>query len=615
MISHLKSLVACLLPSLLTLTAQAQQQPWHLYVEQPGTAPLLVDSFALPDGADLTIKKSLEGFELDASLGKTAGYWTFTAKIRSQQPGRECYLSLVRSYAEDSVPVTFNGPVAQSAIYRQSPHEPLDHGFHTLVVQPVPLIALKTPEGLEIAISNTPALYDNYTTQTYDLAKRSLALSSGDNALVWNGTAFEPNPDKSDRTALFRIEPHYFALAAGKEHRLEAIIVKAPADQVTNIRQLVNLAVSRHWSQGRITDLLGATFFSTAYMNLRVNETGRSRFWVVPSIDYANKQYSRDSFWISMVLPPEYSKSCFEHESRYDSKFIGAERQLFALIWAYRNSLSGATVDKQRVERILRIVEAQAPNGYFSGFNPDVKSQGTFQGWADLLAFDKDDTITNNQGLFVTALMCAQAMGIEPHVPVPQALKNYQDLYNPGLAAYPLSLKRNQILAVDPLMGDLLAQVYLGKALLPDAHVLAHFETLKQKAKTAFGFKVFSAADGGYLALDQYGTKTAKSAMSGDQTQNGNYQCGGSWYLYDMLMLMDAHLHGAKDAEDLMIWRTTLEFAAGGTTHEYINTVTGKPAKPNMGWNAAVYGLWSEIIRQGKAGDRFFKAIDALRNP
>ena len=519
------------------------------------------------------------------------------------------------SAARDSIPVTFNGPVAKSAVYRQSPHEPLDHGFHTLVKQSVPLIALKTPAGLEIAVSDTPALYDNYSTQTYDLAKRSLALSSGDNAWVWTGTAFEPNPDKSDRTALYRIEPHYFSLAAGKEHRFDAIIVRAAGGQAGNLRQVVNLAVSRHWSQGRITDLLGATFFSTAYMNLRVNETRRSRFWVVPSIDYANKQYSRDAFWISMVLPAQYSQACFEQESLYDSKFIGAERQLFTLIWAYRNFLGGAKVDKQRVERILRIVEAQAPNGYFSGYTAGLKADGTFQGWADLLAFDKDDTISNNQGLFVTALMCAQAMGIEPHVPVPQALKNYQDLYNPGLAAYPLSLKRTQILAVDPLMGDLLAQVYLGKALLPDDHVLAHFETLKQKAKTAFGFKVFSAADGGYLALDQYGTQSAKSAMSGDLTQNGNYQCGGSWYLYDMLMLMDAHLHGAKDAEDLMIWRTTLEFATGGTTHEYLNTVTGKPAKPNMGWNSAVYGLWSELIRQGKASDRFFKAIDALRTP
>jgi len=604
---------AGLLTALLVQTAQAQQKPWHLYVEQPGKAQVLVESFALADDADLTIKKSLAGFEVEAALGKTSDYWTFTAKVRSQQPGHECYLSLVRSYAGDATPVTFNGPVEKSAIYRQSPHEPSDYDFQALVMQPVPMIALQTPEGLEVAISDTPALYDNYTTQTYDLAKRSLALSTGDNAVIWNGTAFEPNPDHSDRTGRYRIEPRYFSLDAGKEHRLEAIIVRSSGGQAGNIHQVVNLAVSRHWSQGRIKDLLGATFFSSAYMNLRVNETGRSRFWVVPSIEYSNKQYSRDAFWISMVLPLPYSQACFEQEALYDSKFIGAERQLFTLIWAYRNFRSGATVDKQRVERILRLVEAQAPNAYFSGYTSVEK--GAFQGWADLLAFDQDDAISNNQGLFVTALMCAQAMGIEPHVSVPQALRNYQDLYNPDLAAYPLSLRRKQILAVDPLMGDLLAQVYLGKVLLPDKDVLAHYETLKRKAKTAFGFKVFCAADGGYLAVDQYGSKTFKPIMDGEVSMNGNYQFGGSWYLYDMLMLMDAHLHGAKDAEDLMIWRTKLEFATGGTTYEFLNTLTGKPAKPNMGWNSGVYGLWSELMRQGKASDRFFKAINALRTP
>jgi hypothetical protein len=610
----MKQWITGLLIAFLALATQAQQNQWHLFVEQPSKAPILVGSFSLREGAAFAIKKSLEGFDLDASLGKANDYWVFTARVSSKQPGRECYLSLVRSYSEDSVPVNFNGPVKESAIYRQSPHEPLDHGFHTLVMQSVPMVGVKMPEGLEIAVSDTPALFDNYTTQTFDLARRSLALSSGDNSFIWNGRAFEPNPDKSDRTALYRIEPHYFSLDAGNEHRMEAIIFQAPGGNLANIRQLVNLAVSKHWSQGRITDLLGATFFSTAYMNLRVNETGRSQFWVVPAIEYANKQYSRDAFWISMVLPRQFSQSCYEQEAAYNSTFIGAERQLYTLIWAYRSYISGAKIDKKQVERILRIVEAHAPNACFSGYTSGMKFDGTFQGWADLLAFDKDDVISNNQGLFVVALMCADAMGIKPNVSIEQALKNYQNLYNPSLAAYPLSLKRNQILAVDPLVGDLLAQVYLGKALLPSERVLAHFETLKQKAKTEFGFKIFCAADGSYLTLDQYGSKTFKPMTNADVPRNGNYQFGGSWYLYDMLMLMDAHLHGAKDAEDLMIWRTKLEFSRGGTTHENINTVTGDAFKPNMGWNAAVYGLWSEIMRQGKASGRFFKAIDALRD-
>lgn len=91
------------------------------------------------------------------------------------------------------------------------------------------------------------------------------------------------------------------------------------------------------------------------------------------------------------------------------------------------------------------------------------------------------------------------------------------------------------------------------------------------------------------------------------------YQFGGSWYLYDMQMLLDAYLAGATDAEHLMIWRTKLEFEKGNTKHEYINTTTGEPHKPNMGWNAGVYGLWNELIKQGKATNRFFKEVDKLK--
>jgi len=51
-----------------------------------------------------------------------------------------------------------------------------------------------------------------------------------------------------------------------------------------------------------------------------------------------------------------------------------------------------------------------------------------------------------------------------------------------------------------------------------------------------------------------------------------------------------------------------------GTTYEYLDTVEGTGNKPNMGWNAAIYGLWSELIRQGRASDRFFREIDRMRD-
>jgi hypothetical protein len=595
------------------LAASSPTEPpaWELFIEQPSQPPLLVESFALPPTGEQVLRKSLAGFDVEATIRPIGHYWSFSATVRSSQPGRACFLSLSCTYSKDCKPANFNGEVAGSAVYRQSPHNPAG-GFLGKHLQSVPLVALETPAGMEIAVSDTPAHFDNYTTQTFDLKARRVALASGDRALQWDEQSqsfVKVVPEAKENAP--RIDPHFFPLDAGKEHTLEAFFLRLPTTAFVAFRQQVNLGITRRWSKQPIDDLLGATYFGTAYMNLRVNETGKSRFWVVPAIEYSNKQYSRDAFWISMMLPPMYSQSCFENEAAYDKEFTGAERQLFTLVWAYRNHLNGMTVDKSRVERILRIVEAHAPAGYYSGFSTNTRVPGCWQGWADTIAFDRDDAISNNQGLFVVALMSAEALGIAPKVSIEQATANYRNLFNSQLNAFPISRQRTGILAVDPLMGDLLAQVFLDRKLLPSEHVLAHYRTLKERAKTANGFKVFCAPDGSYLRRDQYNSKEFTAAFA--NPPDGSYQCGGSWYLYDMQMLMAAHLHGASDAEDEMIWRTKLEFANGGTTHEYINTVTGEAFKPNMGWNAGTYGMWRRLIQKGKATNRFFREIDSLR--
>jgi len=588
---------------------------WDLSIEQPNQPSILVERFVLPESGAQSIAKAFGSFNVEGTIRFIDGYWVLSAKVRSSEPGRACFLSLSRSYSENAQPVNFNGDVLQSSVCRQSPHNP-GSGRLEAFMQSVPLIGLLTPAGMEVAICDTPAHFENYTTQAFNLRTRQLALSSGDSGLVWNVSkgaldlaAAQNQPEDNDRP---HIEPHYFSLDAGKEHAMEVVLMRFPKAALPAFRQQVNQDIGQYWSKGNVVDLLGTTYFATAYMNLRVNETGHSRYWVVPAIEYANKQYSRDAFWISTMLPPEYSQSCFENEAANDAEFTGAERQLFTLVWAYRNQIDGFTIDKDRVERILRIVEAHAPGGCYSGFMTQTRKIGCWQGWADVIAFDRDDAISNNQGLFVVALMCAEAMDIVPKISIELALGVYRNLFNVALDAYPMSLKRTDILAVDPLMGDLLAQVYLGKKLLPSEHVLAHYRTIKEKAKTENGFKVFCAADGSYLRRDQYNSKEFTAAIG--NASDGNYQCGGSWYLYDMQMLMDAHLHGAPDAEDLMIWRTKLEFSKGGTTHEHIDTVTGKASKPNMGWNAGTYALWKKIIKQGRASDRFFREIDHPRS-
>jgi len=585
---------------------------WELYLNLPNQKSLFVESFDLNKIEEYSSTKYLNDYRICLSIKKLDGYWSYNVDVSSENSTVDCYLSFSKKYSKVELPYCFNGQVNQSSVYRQSPHEPADHEMTGLLMQPIPMIGFYNNGNYEVAICNSPVYFDNFTTQTFDLKRKMVTLSSGDGGTLFDkyGKLNSVDSLKRKGTKKYIIEPHYFTVDKKNIHRMNGVFILFSGQGLGDLRVKVNKVISKHWSNDKITDLFGSSVFSTSYMNLRINETGKSKYWVIPAIEYANKQYTRDAFWISMVLPDNFSLACYENEAANDTKFTGAERQLFTVVWAYRNYIKGLKVDTANVRNILTLIEKHAPNGYYSGFGPSRKI-GCWQGWADNLAFDETDAISNNQGLYVVALKCAERMGVKPSVSVLQALKNYQDLFNPKITGFAISHEKDSILCVDALMGDLLAQVYLGERLLSKESVLAHYETMKKLAKTKVGFKTFCNADGSYLKPEQYNSKKYTAAV--DKIEDGLYQFGGSWYLYDMQMLMDAYLAGAKDAEDLMIWRTKIEFSLGNTTHEYINTKTGLPFKPNMGWNAGVYGIWQELILQGKVTTRFFDEINKLR--
>ena len=594
----------------LSIHSFSQENKWVLSIHKQDGNILVVDSFSINTNKKVFFTKTIQDYRVSLSVQPKSDFYTFSATLTSDKDVLPAYLSLSKQYKDDEIPYNFDGLVRRSNIFRQSPHEPNDYHLKGLSKQPVPMLAVYDKKGFDVAICNSPVFYDNYTTQTFDLKNKEIRLSSGDNGYIFQENSFVLKKDSFGikQKGQFRIEPHYFEVKNVDAHVFEGIIGRFNHLEPTKLRRAVNLIVSKNWSNGNVTDLFGSSFFSTAYMNLRVNETGKSKYWVVPAIEYANKQYTRDAFWISMILPDSFAAYSYENEAFNDKTFSGAERPLFTIIWAYKTMQKGGKVDTARVRRILNITENHVQNGYYSGYAKGSVGGG-WQGWADNLAFETDDAISNNQGLFVVALMCAEKMGIKTKTPISLALSNYQHLFNTKINAFSLSKQKDTVLAVDALMGDLLAQVILGKTLVSKSDALAHYETMKTKAKTINGFKDFCNTDGSFLKLEQYRCKSFESAI--EKVDDGEYQMGGSWYLYDMLMLMDAHIQGATDAEDLMIWRTKLEFEKGNTTHEFINTVSGKPFKPNMGWNAGVFGIWSELMKQGKATNRFFKAIDA----
>jgi hypothetical protein len=167
------------------------------------------------------------------------------------------------------------------------------------------------------------------------------------------------------------------------------------------------------------------------------------------------------------------------------------------------------------------------------------------------------------------------------------------------------------LLAVDPLVGDLLAQLYFGRTLLSDKSVRSHFKQVVAHAKTPYGYKVTCLPNGDFAPRAAYAAEDY--AQHAWVNSPGNYQWGGSWFLYDMLCLIDCQLHGAPRAREEVEWRGALDFKLGGTYFEFINTVSGGPNKANQGWNAAVYAIWRKLMAQGRVDNSLLDTIDGTK--
>ena len=416
------------------------------------------------------------------------------------------------------------------------------------------------------------------------------------------------NAEKTQKFTPGKVLPYYHKISTDKSHSFRGIIFEAKADDLNAMRKEATVRGSDYFSEGKYTDYFGALSFVTTYFNLRKNDSGKSDYWVIPAVEYGNTQYGRDAFWIATMLPDQYAAECLKSELAVVNHF--AEYPLFAIIWAYRAQKAGFDVNNDEVQAYINAVEARAKESvYYSYYEGDGRLD--FQYWGDLMAFEKNDVLAYNQGLFAVALSAAQQMGLSIKSDPKQAADAYRALYNEELGFYPVS-KFKTILSPDALAPDLISQLYLGEKLLPSERVKSHFDRMVKYAKTPYGFKVVSTPTGEYLPLEAYDIPGYKSQVSRGSWVDGQYFRGGSYFLYDNLFLLDAYLHGIAEAEALIQWRVGLDFQIGSTTYEHINTLTGTPNKPNMGWNVAIYAFWRQLVDEGKADSSLFIRIDEI---
>jgi hypothetical protein len=571
--------------------ASAQQNvKWSLWLEQPNQPAILVGELKLTK-AGASLAKTINQIQVKASVRKADGYFIFNASASARKSAK-VYFSLRGTYQAGTI-YSFTGAEPKEKILRQSPHNPLNHTFDTSVMQELPMAAIKDSAGFWVALSDAPAFYDNYTTQWLRPDEKEIQVNSGDNGKIISAKL-------QDAT-----EKYYHTLKTKKLYVFNGIIFRSKAANKNNLRKDVLLKVAKWKNQD--TTRFAATSFSSNYMLLRKNETKFSEYWVVPSISYSNKQYSRDSFWQSMVLPPEMQASCYLNEANQQSR--GAERPLFVLIWAYRIMKQGLWLDTAVVRKSLNYIEAHVRDGrYYSNDDPAKKN---FQSWYDLVAFEDDDVITYNQGLLAVALTCAKQLGMHPKITPDLATMRYREMFNEKGGYFPLSAKKD-LLAVDPLVGDLLAWLLFDHSILPTSFVQRHYQTIIGRAKTPYGYKCTSTPNGSFAPNEAYSTSGFSVKVDGGGKE-GNYQQGGSWYLYDMLFLIDSYLHKVPGSMQEIVWRGSLDFKLGGTYFEFINTVTGVPNKPNQGWNGSIYAIMKQLIDKKIAGKELFAEINQVK--
>ncbi|MBV6645916.1 MAG: hypothetical protein KI790_10725 [Cyclobacteriaceae bacterium] len=498
----------------------------------------------------------------------------------------------------------FNGSVDSKEMFRQSPHDLNAWIAETIPMQAVPVIAAQHDASFYIAISDAPFHYDNFTSQLFDIQSGVLSLRSGDDGISpgvqpapYDTLDLDYNTEKTQVFTTGRVIPYYHVVSPDQSHKFQCVVLSDTGNELTELRESVNTTIASHFGKMQDEDYFGALSFSTPYMNLRVNETGRSDLWVIPAVEYGNTQYGRDAFWISTMLSNEYSGECLKNELNEVNHF--AEYPLFAVIWAYRAHKEGIPIDLSKVQAYVDAIEKRVlANTFYSFYEGDGRLD--FQYWGDLMAFEKNDVITYNQGLFVVALIAAERLGLALNSSPAKAAAVFNSLYDQELGYFPVSRLKG-ILSPDAIVADLLAKVYLDTLLLPSERVASHFDRMVKNAKTEFGFKVVSTPTGEFLPLEEYDIPGYKSQVSRGDWVDGEYFRGGSYFLYDNLFLMTCYLHGIEDALELLEWRIGLDFSLGGTTYEHINTLTGEPNKPNMGWNVAVYALWNELVSKGLA--------------
>jgi len=249
---------------------------------------------------------------------------------------------------------------------------------------------------------------------------------------------------------------------------------------------------------------------------------------------------------------------------------------------------------------------------------PDGRYRTTSHGWHDSfypLGINGDASVTTDstmQGLYAVALRALQDLGVSvPQTEIDAAAMQYRALTFDGrMVAY----EGSDRVRVSSLMGDALSLYLWNQPLLPDVVVqrtIAAFAEVFDGQGRFVGYKIISEANGAFLPAGDFPVENG-----GAGTGPGDYQNGGSWFLYDAFALYAGIRHDLGGLRAVYVNRLVDRFAAelragvgltpANRSNEFLCTAPGNPGDPcsptgsavperaDYGWNAFVLRLLSD---------------------
>lgn len=415
-----------------------------------------------------------------------------------------------------------------------------------------------TTLGIGVQLTAGGAVYGCIAASNYDNKgnnyKRAVAASSGI-ACIW----IPPN------------DASYITLTANVPLSVKQWFFKSTNTLYDFILQAqLAMAAAKGFTGDNFTKIMKVT----AEVNRSIRND-KTTLHLLPSFNYP-RMYTRDSFWHSFGISnadEQLAMTIWEGVQAGTGKFptsINAdgttnvgnddEGSLLHLIrgW-YDEKKRGLTVSHSVLQLCVTWIATHVTNDEYRlvTSNPAI-----FQMWNDNFKFTINTYCGYHQGLYCVALKCALDLGLTGVTQgmIDNAITKYKALYKTGFINYSSD---KAYVGPDVFIGEALNIFLFGNTLLPDGMVNDTLQLINDKCMAPGGAKIVCDSNGSYLATSNFN----------DASAQGDYQNGGSWFLYEYLGWWVGRYHKHDASSVRLAEKRVKEFIKEPLMHEYLQNV------------------------------------------